>query len=278
MGLLKKKCKQFILLSTLFLNVLMLSAANKKVLVIAHRGASELAPENTKAAIKKALEIGVDMIEIDVHQTRDGKIILLHDETVNRTTNGKGKVKDLTFDEISKLDAGSWFSEHFKGETVPALEEILNEISGKARLLIEVKKDSRTYPGIEKNIMDLIQKHNASSWCIIQSFETRVLKNFLELKDKVEMHKLVTGDVPVLPLHVDAKIQTGSIYQYDYVASINLFYKFLTKRKINRIHNQGQKVFTWTVNGEEDMRRMIKMGVDGIITNRPDVLKKILNE
>lgn len=250
----------------------------KQTIVIAHRGASADAPENTMAAIKKAMAMGVDMVEIDVQLTKDKQVVLMHDLTVDRTTNGKGRVRDLRFDEIRKLDAGSWFSSDFKGEKVPTLEEVIETINGKCKLLIEVKRVKTKKPEIEAKIIQLIDKYNAQNWCVVQSFETEVVKNIQALDTSIECHKLVTMNISVLPLHLDSRIKTGTIYKYKTVQSINPYFKMLNKRKVDKIHSRGQKIITWTVNEKEDMKRMIDMGVDGIITNYPDRLIELLNK
>jgi glycerophosphoryl diester phosphodiesterase len=251
---------------------------NRNPIVVAHRGASGYAPENTMAAIKKAITMGVDMIEIDVQLSKDKEVVLMHDLTVDRTTNGKGKVRDLYLEEIKKLDAGKWFSSEFLGEKVPTLEEVIQAINGQCKLLIEVKRVKSKKLEIENKIVQLINKYNAYNWCIVQSFETQVIKNIQELDKSIECHKLVTMNISVLPLHIDSRIKTGTIYKYKTVQSINPYFKMLNKRKVNKIHSRGQKIITWTVNEPEDMKRMIEMGVDGIITNYPDRLIQLLKK
>jgi len=251
---------------------------NRNPIVVAHRGASGYAPENTMAAIKKAITMGVDMIEIDVQLSKDNEVVLMHDLTVDRTTNGKGKVRDLYLEEIKKLDAGKWFSSEFSGEKVPTLEEVIQAINGQCKLLIEVKHVKSKKQEIENKIVQLINKYNAYNWCIVQSFETQVIKNIQALDKSIECHKLVTMNISVLPLHIDSRIKTGTIYKYKNVQSINPYFKMLNKRKVKKIHSYGQKVITWTVNEPEDMKRMIEMGVDGIITNYPDRLIQLLKK
>lgn len=251
---------------------------NRNPIVVAHRGASGYAPENTMAAIKKAITMGVDMIEIDVQLSKDKEVVLMHDLTVDRTTNGKGKVRDLYLEEIKKLDAGKWFSSEFLGEKVPTLEEVIQAINGQCKLLIEVKRVKSKKLEIENKIVQLINKYNAYNWCIVQSFETQVIKNIQALDKSIECHKLVTMNISVLPLHIDSRIKTGTIYKYKTVQSINPYFKMLNKRKVNKIHSRGQKIITWTVNEPEDMKRMIEMGVDGIITNYPDRLIQLLKK
>lgn len=251
---------------------------NKKPIIVAHRGASAYAPENTLASIKKAIAMGVDMVEIDVQLTKDKQIVLMHDLTVDRTTNGKGRVKDLLFDDIRKLDAGLWFSTEFAGEKIPTLEEVIETVKGKCKLLIEVKRVKTKNPEIEAKIIQLIDKYKAYNWCVVQSFETEVIKNIQAIDKSVECHKLVTMNLSVLPLHLDSRIKTGTIYKYKTVQAINPYFKMLNKRKVDKIHSRGQKIITWTVNEKEDMKRMIEMGVDGIITNYPDRLIELLKK
>lgn len=254
-----------------------MNSFQNNILVIAHRGASGAAPENTMASFREAIKLKVDMIELDVHQTVDGVVVVIHDKTVERTTNGKGKVKEMTFEEIQQLDAGSWFDSQFKNEKVPSLEKIIQEMNGEVKLLIEVKKGNSYYPDIEKNIMTLIYKYNAKNWCIIQSFETEVINNFKQIDPEVELHKLVTGNIPGLPLYVDNSLKVGSIFKFDEVASINPNFRLINKKRVEKIHKNGQKVIAWTVNDVEDMKKCIDMGVDGIITNYPDRLISVLD-
>lgn len=251
--------------------------ANKKTLVIAHRGDSGAAPENTLAAIQRAIEIGVDMIEIDVHLTKDGIPVVIHDDTINRTSDGKGRVRELTFEQLQKFDSGAWFSEKYKGEKIPSLQQVLSLIYGKCGLLIEVKHGSGKYPGIEKRVLDLIIKNNAQSWCIMQSFNSEVLSILSKLGSSIEMHKLVTGDIPLLPLHVDYKLRKGRIYQYRNASGINPNHRFVNKKVVEKIHSLNKKIFTWTVNDDSVMKKMIAAGVDGIITNYPSKLKALLS-
>jgi glycerophosphoryl diester phosphodiesterase len=246
----------------------------KKTLVIAHRGFSGKAPENTMAAFMLAAGFGVDFIETDIHQTKDGVIVCIHDEKINRTTDKKGRIKDLTYSELLNADAGVWFNSKFKGERVPRLEEVF-ELN--IPLLIEVKKGSDYYPAIEQNLLDLLSKYDKEKKCIIQSFDSAVLQTFSELTSQYELHKLVTGDIPLLPLHIDTSLKKGRIMQYlNHHSAINPNYKFVTGELVEKIHEKGKKIFTWTVNEKEDMVKLSEAGVDGIITDFPDILKKLL--
>jgi glycerophosphoryl diester phosphodiesterase len=166
-------------------------------LVIAHRGFSGIAPENTIAAIKLAMERGVDMIEIDVHQSKDGVPVVIHDKTIDRTTNGTGRVAAHTYSQLNSFDAGSWFDTAYKEEHIPSLEEVLELIAGTCKLLIEIKHGSSIYGEIEKKVIETVHLKNAQDWCILQSFEDEVLENLKNLNCPLETHKLITADVPI---------------------------------------------------------------------------------
>lgn len=242
-------------------------------LIIAHRGASGNAPENTLASVRLALEQKADMIEIDVFLSKDDQIVVMHDQKVDRTTNGQGYIENLTLKEVKQLDAGSWFAKTFKGEKIPTLPEVLHVVEGKAKLLIEIKKSGRE---IAQKVATLIHQQKASSWCVIQSFDPLVIENLNAMKSTIEKHQLVIGNLPLLlPYHYNKRLSSGNIYQYRTVQSINPMYLFTTKKVVDKIHQQKQKVVVWTVNQSQDMERLLKMGVDGLITNYPAKARKI---
>lgn len=170
--------------SILLLLPTMTTAEKTNPISIAHRGASGQAPENTMAAFEKAYEYKADYFEVDVQMTKDGELILMHDTTVDRTTNGTGRVKDFTFEEIQALDAGSWFHESFADEKVPTLGEVLDRYtSSKMGILIELK-NPELYPGIEQKIAEeLIQRNitTKDSNIIVQSFHWNSVKKIHQL-------------------------------------------------------------------------------------------------
>ncbi len=250
----------------------------KKPRIIAHRGASGYAPENTIAAFDKAIELGADMIELDVHLTKDRVVVVLHDETLDRTTNKTGLVKSYNWDEIKDTDAGSWKGEEFKDEKLPTLDEAIKHINSKAKLLIEIKDGGDFYPGLEKAVWEVVKANDAQSWCEVQSFSQDAVEIFNSLNTGLPLYKLVVGNIPVLPLHIDNGLKSGSALRYKEYTGVNPNKKFAKKRIVRKIHNRGQKIFVWTVNKEEDMKHLADIGVDGIITNYPDRLAKILSE
>ena len=255
-----------------------LSAQTVKTLNIAHRGASGSAPENTLASFNKAIEMGADVVELDVHLSSDNELIVIHDNTLDRTTTLKGNVKDHTLKEIKKADAGSWFGEKWKNEPVPTLDEVLFTVNGKAKVLIEIKDGSEVYPGIEKKTLECIKRNGAEGWCILQSFKDTAVNNLIAMKTTVPVYKLVVGNVPALPLYHDGKMHGGSAYQFKDVAGINPNYRFARKRIVKKLHERGQQIYVWTVNDEKLMKKLLRWGVDGIITNYPEKLKALQNQ
>jgi glycerophosphoryl diester phosphodiesterase len=137
---------------------------------IAHRGCSSAAPENTMAAFQKAIELGVEGIELDVHQSKDGELVVIHDATLSRTTSGRGYVNDLNWSELQQLDAGSWFEVEYASERLPKLEDVLNLLKGRSTVFIEIKQGRKPYPGIEERVMACIEKLNMQQHVFIHSF------------------------------------------------------------------------------------------------------------
>ena len=250
---------------------------NGQPIIIAHRGGADLVPENTLAGFKKAINLGVDMIEIDVHLSKDSNIIVIHDEKLDRTTNGSGEIKNMTLSEIKKYDAGSWFNDAFREERVPTLDETFRLINGKSILLIEIKEGDERYPGLEKRIVESIHKHNANAWIVVQSFNKNSILRVKKMDPSILTYYLVSSEFDELYSHIAEKVKNGEkiVKQFDGIAP---HYSHLDSAKVELMHLAGFKVFTWTVNKPKDMIKMINMNVDGIITNSPDKLKDILKD
>ncbi|WP_285497013.1 glycerophosphodiester phosphodiesterase family protein [Actinomadura sp. NBRC 104425] len=250
-----------------------------KVTVVAHRGASAYAPENTIAAFKLARKQRADMFELDVQETKDHKLVVIHDTTLARTTNveevypdrAPWRVADFTLAEIRKLDAGSWFSAEYTGERIPTLGESLRAMRHSGiGLLLEVKSPE-LYPGIEKRIADELKRN--PSWLlpdprerrlVVQSFNWESMERFSEIMPRVPIGLLGTPAVEQLPVLAA------------YADQINPQYTALTSAYVKRVHALGMEVFTWTVDDPAAMRNVIKLGVNGIITDKPDVLRQVV--
>lgn len=269
---------KFAVLSAFLIMTNQFSAQTTKTLNIAHRGASGSAPENTLASFNKAIEIGADVVELDVHLSSDGELIIIHDHTLDRTTDLKGEIKNHTLKEIKKADAGSWFNPEFKNERVPTLDEVLFTVNGRAKVMIELKEGNDVYQGIEKKTLECLKRNGAETWCELQSFRDTAVNNLLTLTKTVPVYKLVVGNVPALPLYHDGEMHGGSAYQFKNVAGINPNYRFARKRILKKLHQRNQKMYVWTVNDEKMMKKLLHWGVDGIITNFPEKLKALQNQ
>jgi glycerophosphoryl diester phosphodiesterase len=252
--------------------------------IIAHRGASGHAPENTLSAFRKGLDMGADMIEMDIHLSSDGELIVIHDATLNRTTNGVGRVEDFTLAELKKLDAGSWYGPAFSSEKLPTLSEVLSLIDGQATALIELKsrKNGDLYSQLVEKTTEVVRAHNAERWSIIQSFDRPYLVQGLKVNNDIPYHQLIYTELTPRGMTKEGKADWANLDPTHKIRAINPYYKAATKEKVEMLHESGYKIFTYTVNQEEDMYKLIEMEVDGIITNYPDKLnairQKILSE
>ncbi len=224
------------------------SADNNKTLVVAHRGGSLLAPENTLAAFKNAIKIGAAYIELDVHQTKDKVTVVIHDNTINRTTTGKGAVNKMSFEKLRTYDAGIKFSNEFAGEKVPTLDETLTLIDGKCNLLIEIKNPDDSGI-IEKDVVSLIQKHKAWSWCVVQSFNYLAVYKVHQLDEKIKTALLfVKPNINMIKNNTEMSFLNG----------INIFQRFAGEKTIEKLHALNKTVFVWTVNNADRIEKMIK--------------------
>lgn len=238
-------------------------------IIIAHRGASAYAPENTLEAFEKAIEMGAAIIETDVHQTKDSVVVIMHDLSVDRTTNGKGLIKDLPIDKFKQLSLKqktTTFQEH-----PPTLEEAIIKINGRCKLLIELKKGSDYYPNIEKHIIDLIEKHHAQGWIsTIHSFDKKALLNVAKVDSNINLQKLIVFNMPLVSFNFDKRFMKDDFKNWQ---GVNVYYRFCSKRVIRKIHKLGKTVYVWTVNKPRKAKKLAKRGVDGIITDKPDILQ-----
>jgi glycerophosphoryl diester phosphodiesterase len=241
------------------------------VLVVAHRGFSGTAPENTLVGFKKAVDLGVDMTELDVHLSKDGEVVVIHDDTLNRTTNGKGKVADFTLKELKQLDAGSFFSPRFSGERIPTLQEVLELVKGKVPLNIELKKGdmgSYTLIDLADRAVQEIEKRGMVNQVIFASFEPSAVERIRERNPNVLL-ALNYGKDWNFP---------GEITRGKPISVLSCRARVLNEFNVSRAHKQGIKVFAWTLNKEEEMEQFLKIRVDGIITDYPDRLINILQK
>ena len=282
-----------ILLSLVLIAALMPDAPSKEYyedisrpLVIAHQGGDDLWPGETLYAFEKAVEIGADVLEMDAHLTKDGQIVLMHDEEVDRTTDGTGLIEDLTLEELKRLDAAyGWSNDGDKtfpyrgqGIQVTTLEELFQKFP-QMRYVIEIKL---TQNPIDKPLCDLIRGHNMQDKVMIASFHDQAMQNFRSTCPEVATSASrgeVTRFVLLGKLFLSGLIapQYQSIQPpYDPEESMNI--PIMTERFIREAHAKNIKVEPWTVDDPELMRQYIEWGVDGIITDRPDLMIEVLEE
>ncbi|MDX1805512.1 MAG: glycerophosphodiester phosphodiesterase family protein [Paenisporosarcina sp.] len=237
----------------------------RKVDNIAHRGAAGYAPENTIAAFDKAIEMKADYIEMDIQRTKDGELVIIHDTSVDRTTEGSGYIKDLTLNELRSLDAGSWKGTEFAGEKIPTFDEILDKYHGKIGILLELKAPE-IYPGIEESIaQELKDRHldkPQNEKMILQSFNFESMKKMNTLLPNVPIGVLTWSKADTTP----QALKEFSAYA-DY---FNPSYGLINEELVNQVHSLGMKISSWTVRSQESADFLLEMNVDGIITDYPD--------
>jgi glycerophosphoryl diester phosphodiesterase len=249
--------------------------------VIAHRGASAYAPENTLAAVDKAADLGIRWVENDVQRTRDGRLVVLHDDNLRRTTDveevfpdrAPWKVRDFTMAEIARLDAGSWFAPAYAGARVPTLGQYVRRVErNHQKLLLEIKNPA-LYPGIEQQTLKILanegwlDRRHLANRLIVQSFSVDTVRAVHELKPGVKTGLLGTpnmADLPVLARYADQINPSHSTLSAGYVSAVQAF---------TGPHGKPLEVFAWTVDDAEAAVRVTRYGVDGIITNKPDVVR-----
>jgi len=238
----------------------------QKMVNIAHRGASGHAPENTIAAFDKAFEMKADYIEIDVQMTSDGRLVAIHDTTIDRTTNGTGSVGDYTLEELRQLDAGSWFGEKFAGEQIPTFEEVLDRHRGKIGILIELKSPE-LYPGVEEKVADALIERNMhkpnNKKIIIQSFNHESVQKSKELVPNIP-HGVLAGlswaDV------TDEQLAEFAAYADFFNPNMNI----VTHELVERVQDKRMKMYPYTVRTQEQANNLFELSVDGIITDFPE--------
>jgi glycerophosphoryl diester phosphodiesterase len=234
-------------------------------LVIAHRGAAGQAPENTPAAFRLAVGQGCDMIELDVHLTADGEIVVCHDDRADRTTDGSGLLRDMTLEQIRRLDAGAWFSPAYAGERIPTLREVFELVPSDVGINIELKcGDNR----IIRLLSALIREYGRTESVVISSFHHRLLHRL-----KTAAPNLRIGLIYSALLRDPVKLVRDFGL---YVWSVHPHHALIEPEDIAALRANGQRVFPWTVNDPETMRRLLDLGVSGIITDHPDRLRRLV--
>jgi len=253
-------------LAAMFLFSAVLSGCSREepFVVTAHRGASYVAPENTMSAMVAAVEAGAEYAELDVGLTRDGEVVLMHDVTVDRTTEGTGELGSFSLAELTELEAGAWFGQGFGGEPIPTLREVIRFAKGKLKLNIEIK-NSRDEPTIASAVVAIIRSEGFGEECMVTSFS----------RETVEEVKRIAPE-----------LRTGFIFGEEYPTDVfdggweilSSNYKVVDSTFVARAREGGKSVHVWKVDEPEEMRRLMALGVSGIITNRPSLLIQVMAE
>jgi len=233
--------------------------------VTAHRGASGLAPENTIASVKKAIELKADYSEIDVQEISDGSIILFHDTSLNRTTGNNGNIWSQTLQTLSQMEAGAWFSDKFTGEKIPLLEEIIDLANEAIKLNIELKMNGNEKL-LAKKVVKIVHNKKFIDRCIITSFDFNEVNKVREIDRNIKIGYIFKN----IPEDIDVFAADCEI--------LSVSRKIVDKEFVNKAKLHNKEIHVWTVNNPEEMEKLINLGVDNIITNRPDILRSILKK
>lgn len=233
--------------------------------VMAHRGWSGRYPENTLAAIQAALaDENVDSIEIDVQLSKDGKPVIIHDFTLERTTNGDGLLNRYTFAELKELNAGKWFDQSFSGEKIPSLAEVLELVAGKKLLNIELKSAGDLYPNLAKKIIDVLESYPYQNQIMLSSFDHEVIKKVHLLNAEIKTGLIILGR----PLLISEQLEAAG------ASVMSMAYPYITQDLIDELSNKGYSIIAWTVDEEQAITNLQKIiGPITICTNFPDRVK-----
>jgi glycerophosphoryl diester phosphodiesterase len=236
--------------------------------IFAHRGASAHAPENTIAAFELAIAQQADAVELDVKLSADGQVIVIHDSTVDRTTNGHGRVEDMTLAELKTLDAGSFRGKEFAGEKIPTLGDVFGAVGKRTFINIELKNHKRHGEDLVQNVCMLVKKHQMQKCVMFSSFFPDALYKAHSYLPNVPRGLLALNGF----LGVWARSFGFNFGKYD---ALHPNLQGFTPEEVVRVHRLKRRVHVYTVNREEDMRRLFKWGVDGIFTDDPQLAVRV---
>ncbi len=232
--------------------------------VMAHRGLSADAPENTLYAFSDAISVGADFIELDVQQTRDGVLVVMHDSNLKRTTGVNKNIWDVDYADIQNLDAGSWFDPAYANARIPTLEETLQFVDKRARLNIEIKPTKNGSDTLEQDVAELITQYQYTDACYVTSFSYGSLKKVKEVNPEIRTGYLMS-------------VAYGQFYSLKYADAFSLNKVFVTSQVVNAAHQQGKQIFAWTVNSMSEVRSLCNLHVDSIITDDPVMVQNVIS-
>ena len=226
--------------------------------IIGHRGASAHAPENTLSAFQLALEYGADGIELDVMLTKDEHIVVIHDDTIDRTTNGSGRVKDMILEELQVYDAG-------EGQKIPSLREVFDQFGGKCLINIELKNYSSIFDSLPVKVAALIKEYDLSEFVLVSSFNPFNLPRFRRRLPEVTLGLITQPG--------QSKLWLWRLFRYD---ALHPHFSDVDESLVAALHARKCEINTWTPNDPEEISRLAALGVDGLITNVPKIAKQVL--
>lgn len=239
-----------------------------RTLVLGHRGASAYAPMNTLPAFELALELGADGVELDVHLSKDGALIILHDFTVDHTTNSSGYVRDMTLAELKLLDAGSRFGEKFKGTQIPTLDEVFESVGNKLFINVEIKSETQETDGVEQAVADCIVRHGVQRTVLVSSFNPLALQRFRQ----------IMPDIPIGYLHAPNWTFSPEVMEQVPHEARHPHHTIIDAPYMEWARKHSYRVNTWTVNDPARAIELRNLGVDAIITDKPDVILEALRD
>jgi len=234
-----------------------------RTLIFGHRGASAYAPANTLTAFELAFQQGADGVELDVHQTNDREVVVIHDETIDATTDGIGFVRDMTLAQLKELDAGSYFGQRFAGTKIPTLDEVFAAVGDKLYINIEIKFFGVNSDGTERLVAEKIKHFGLKNRVIVSSFNPLVLIWFREIMPDVPLGYLFTSDLPTWPISTIKKLTYEATHPH---------YEVITNEFMETARAKSYVVNAWTVNDTERAVELHQIGVNGIITDKPDAI------
>ena len=233
---------------------------------VAHRGSSGSYPENTRIALEKAIEAGVDMVEVDCQLSKDGHVVVIHDERLDRTAKVKGYVTGKNLSQLKKLDVGAWFKKSFKGQRILTLEEVMKIVDGSVDLNVEIKAATRGPLGIELKILFILSQYGYLDRSVLSSFDYRTLRRVRELAPEARIGIIHGAAIKENPFQVAREIGAYSLHVQKDLATPPL---------LERAAEAGLKTFVWTINEVKEMEKFRSLGVDGIISDFPEKFWKI---
>jgi glycerophosphoryl diester phosphodiesterase len=239
-------------------------------LILAHRGASHAAPENTMAAFRLAAEMSADGLELDVRLSKDGETVVIHNPRVDQTTDGSGRVADLTLAELQELDAGGWFAPEFAGERIPTLAQVLGELGSRLALDIELKTGELLASGLEAEVVRLIEDSNLAHQVAVSSFNPLALWRVRRLNRFIATGLVYAPDQP-------RYLRDRWLGPLVRPTALHPRWDMLDQERVAAAQRRGLKVIPWTCNDADTALRLAGWGVDGIITDRPDLLCDLLH-